>query len=213
MDPAGLAFALSAGALSFLSPCGYPLLPAYISYYLGEGDTGPGRAAVNGLAASAGFVLVYGLLFAIAALFGSTLLGFVAYLEVPVGLILIAMGGLMLSGRSPTLHLDLPHPEHRGILGFTVFGIIYAVAIAGCTAPIPLGLLAYALTQSLFDALLTAAAYIAGLAGLMVALTVTIAGGKQILADRLRDMLPYVERAGGAIMILMGFYVAVYPLL
>lgn len=213
MDPAGLAFAFSAGMLSFLSPCGYPLLPAYISYYLGEGDTGPARAALSGLAASTGFILVYGALFTIVALVGTRLMQYLVYLEVPVGILLIALGGLMLSNRSLSLQFNVPFPERRGRVGFALFGVIYALAIAGCTAPIPIGLMAYALTQSTLDALLTATAYIAGLTGLMVALTVAIAGGKRVIAEKLRSALPHVERAGGAIMILMGAYVALYPLL
>ena len=42
-----VAFAFSAGAGTFLAPCAYPLLPGYVSYYLGEttgaGDRADGR--------------------------------------------------------------------------------------------------------------------------------------------------------------------------
>ena len=32
-----LVFAFTAGLISFFSPCAFPMLPAYISYYLGIG--------------------------------------------------------------------------------------------------------------------------------------------------------------------------------
>ncbi len=36
VDTAGIAFAFTAGLLSLFSPCGYALIPGYISYYLGS---------------------------------------------------------------------------------------------------------------------------------------------------------------------------------
>ena len=41
----GILTAFAAGAISFLSPCVLPLVPAYVSYVAGESLNGPERAA------------------------------------------------------------------------------------------------------------------------------------------------------------------------
>ena len=68
------AYAFSLGMVSALNPCGFALLPAYLSYYLGQtGDDAPSldehrapiavlRAVGVGAALTAGFLLVFGIM-------------------------------------------------------------------------------------------------------------------------------------------------------
>lgn len=62
-----LAFAFGAGMVSTVNPCGFAMLPAFLAYYLGSGDT-DAQATLSrriatglrtGLAVSAGFVAVF----------------------------------------------------------------------------------------------------------------------------------------------------------
>jgi cytochrome c biogenesis protein CcdA len=62
---APLALALAAGTLAAVNPCGFALLPAYLSFLvIGDGDPGRGSAVGRALAATAamtvGFVAVFG---------------------------------------------------------------------------------------------------------------------------------------------------------
>nr|MBA2599469.1 hypothetical protein [Actinomycetota bacterium] len=63
-----LALALVAGALASVNPCGFPLLPAFLSFYVGAEEESfaraPARAAQGllvGLFVSAGFLSVFAL--------------------------------------------------------------------------------------------------------------------------------------------------------
>ena len=61
-----LALALVAGALASINPCGFPLLPAFLSFYVGADESdlprAPARTAQGllvGLLVSAGFLGVF----------------------------------------------------------------------------------------------------------------------------------------------------------
>ena len=72
------ALAFGAGMVATINPCGFAMLPAYLSYFLGSedrdhagrsaSDPGLGRAAVVGLSVTAGFIVVFGALFTQVAL-------------------------------------------------------------------------------------------------------------------------------------------------
>jgi cytochrome c-type biogenesis protein len=66
MIDAPLAFAFTAGMVATVNPCGFAMLPAYLSYFIGLEDGGEdargsvARALVVGVAVSAGFLAVFG---------------------------------------------------------------------------------------------------------------------------------------------------------
>ena len=64
------ALAFSAGLVATINPCGFAMLPAYLSYFMGLDDDqaartsaagGVGRGLVVGAVVSAGFLAVFGL--------------------------------------------------------------------------------------------------------------------------------------------------------
>ena len=63
MDPAVLAFALVAGAVAAVNPCGFALLPAYLGLLVAGEQAGavPPRAALRRPGMTVGFVAVFGL--------------------------------------------------------------------------------------------------------------------------------------------------------
>lgn len=212
-----LAFAFAAGTATFFAPCAFPLLPGYVAFYLGLGagdDTGAqaaghslvgrvARAAGVGLLASLGFFIVYGLLAGIVAAVGASALEDVALLEPVVGGMLIVLGGALASGRTPDLHVLLP--ERRRTAGsYLVFGIVYAVAAAGCTAPVFVALALVALGAGPVGAVLVLGAYALGMAVMMVAVTLAAAVGRAGLVRRLSAETGRVSRAAGALLVLAG---------
>ncbi|HKJ58704.1 MAG TPA: cytochrome c biogenesis protein CcdA, partial [Halobacteriales archaeon] len=188
------AFAFSAGALTFFAPCAYPLLPAYVSFYLGTssrtaGDAQPtgvtslGRATAVAVFTSLGFFLVFATLAAIVATLGPRLLADVAILELLVGGLLVALGAAMLAGWHPGTVIPLPR-RRRSIVGYVGFGVVYAVAAAGCTAPIFVAVGLEALSTGPSGAVVTFGAYLAGMSSLMLAVTVAVALGRDAILDR-----------------------------
>lgn len=104
-----LALAFGAGLLATLNPCGFALLPAYVSYVLGR-DTAANRKATAwgqalrggllGLPLAAGFLLVFVVAGGVLAAGGRLLVHVFPWVAILVGLVLIALGGwTLLSGR------------------------------------------------------------------------------------------------------------------
>lgn len=224
----GLAF--SAGVATFFAPCAYPLLPGYVGYYVsvaregerdereeeveserkGEGevkgkraDSPLGGALARGVAAAVGMFVVFGLAGVVVFTIGQSLLRHVVLLEPAIGVFLVVLGVVTVAGRAP--EWSLPLPERRSnVPGFAVFGAVYAIAATGCVAPIFLALVAQSLAFSAVGTMAVIFAYAAGIALLMIAITVLIAVGFDATAGLLTRHLGTVTRVGGAIMILAG---------
>jgi cytochrome c biogenesis protein CcdA len=69
MIDAPLAYAFGVGMVATFNPCGFAMLPAYLSYFLGlEGSTHPDerasvlRALAVGLSVTVGFLVVFGII-------------------------------------------------------------------------------------------------------------------------------------------------------
>jgi len=203
-------FAFSVGAGTVFAPCAFPLLPGYLSYFLGQDEDTDGtgasvlRGILIGLVVSAGFFVVYGALGGVAVIFGRRLLQQVSLLELIVGSLLIVLGTVMLTGRSPSAHVQLPE-RRRSVGGFFAFGVLYAAAAAGCTGPLFLGVIANGLTLDPVAGVASLVAYAGGMATVMIAITAAAALGRDILVRRLAARADLIQRAAGALLVLAGF--------
>ncbi|BBX66243.1 cytochrome C biogenesis protein CcdA [Mycobacterium saskatchewanense] len=222
MDPGLIGLAFAAGSVAALNPCGFAMLPAYLLLVVRGQQSGPRRefaplgralAATGGMAL--GFVTVFGLFGALTISAASTVQRYLPYATVGIGVVLVALGSWLLSGRE--LRALTPRPvgpkwAPTARLGSMYgYGVSYAIASLSCTIGPFL-----AVTAAGFRAgsLVTGAsiylAYVAGLTVVVGVLAVAAATASTALAGRLRRALPYVSRVGGALMVLVGAYVAYY---
>src|SRR5712691_5401177 len=94
--PLGLAFA--AGLVATVNPCGFAMLPSFVSFYLGSDvsrERGVGRVgegATVGLVVAAGFMLVFGSVGLAFALGAQSILRVVPWVTIGVGVLLVALG-------------------------------------------------------------------------------------------------------------------------
>lgn len=207
-----IVFAFTAGAGTLFAPCAYPLLPGYVAFFLGrEGDENlpierrlP-KAVGVALVVSAGFALVYVALAGVAFALGTRALENVAVLELVVGGLLVVLGAGMAAGRlrPSRLHVRLPQ-RRRSVLGFFAFGVVYAAAAAGCTAPVFLGIAGVALGSDPATAVGLFGAYALGMSLLMVVVTVLSALGRGAVLRGLSGASARLTRAGGAVLVLAG---------
>lgn len=207
-----IGFAFTAGAGTFFAPCSFPLLPGYVGYYLGESEEHVGsvgarlrRAGVLGVVTSLGFFVVYALLAGVVVAIGSRALTNISVLELVVGALLILFGTAMALGRfdASSLHVRLPERE-RSPSGFFVFGVVYAAAAAGCTAPLFIGIATLGLSSGPVGAVLTLGAYAAGMSVLMIAVTGLLALGKGTVLRKLSRNTGLISRAAGVLLVLAG---------
>ena len=209
MAAAQLWFALVLGGSTFFAPCAYPLLPGYLAYFLGNAESADSRlgtvtrAAGVGLLVSVGFWLVYATLGGAVLAVGTAALRDIVLVELLVGPLLVVLGGAMALGRSPSVRIPLPE-RRRSALGFVLFGVVYAVAAAGCTALLSFSVVAGALAVDPVLGLWTLLAYVAGMSLVMVAVSVAAGLGRGALLRRLSAHTGRIERVAGLLLAVAG---------
>lgn len=220
MIDAPLALAFTAGMVATVNPCGFAMLPAYLGYFLGldsddaeDPTAGLIRALVVGAVVSVGFLMLFAVAGAVVSWTSFSVGEFSPWLTVAIGVVLVAVGVAFVWGWEP--RVALPRLDRggasRGLWSMFVFGLSYAVASLSCTiGPFTSVVASTFSRQSALAGVVTFLAYGAGMALLLMALTVALALAKRGLVTGLRRALPYVQRASGALMVLMGAYLAWY---
>lgn len=217
IDSATLSFALGAGLVAALNPCGFAFLPGYLGLVIaGSRDTSRSaalaRAGAATVAMSAGFLTVFGIFgLAVSPLIASAQ-RYLPFATVVIGVLLLAMGAWLLSGRDIAVLLPAaggaPTARLASMYGY---GVGYAVASLSCTIAPFLAVISTTFQQG--SALAGVLAFVAYAAGMSItvgvaALAVALAGSSATSA--LRRVLPYVGRIAGVIVLVTGLYVTYY---
>lgn len=199
-------FALTAGIATFFSPCAYPLLPGYVGFYVSRtdgDDTSLGGATTRGIAAGIGVLGTLAALIGVTFVIGQQTLSNLTIFESLVGGLLVFFGTLVVVGRAPSLSIPLPK-RRSSILGFGIFGAGYALAGAGCVAPILLAVVARSLSLPAEATVLVLVTYVGSVVALMIAVTVATGMGLVASSGRLAAYSGHLKRLAGGIMILAG---------
>jgi len=215
-----LALALVAGALASLNPCGFPLLPAFLSFYVGADEqslprvhTRAAQGLVVGLLVAIGFLGVF-LLVGVPVAYGATrLTSAIPWAGLAVGVLMGCAGVVGLLGRQmylgsrPAMRVG----RRRRPLTMLWFGAAYAVCSLGCTLPIFVALVGAALaTASLLEGVIVFGAYGLGMGTMVTALAIGAALARDGLARALRLILPYMHRIAAALLLMAGAYLSYY---
>jgi cytochrome c biogenesis protein CcdA len=222
MDKGLLGLAFGAGLVAALNPCGFALLPAYLTLVVRAERAGVLTAVWRALAATAamtfGFLVAFGTFGLLTVTVATTVERFAPYVTIVIGISLVALGIWLLLGRDLTaltpraLAAGRRAPTAR-IGSMFGYGLGYGVASLSCTIGPFL-----AVTGAVFrggpvlDGVMIYLAYAAGFGLLVGVLAVTVAFANCALIDRIRRILPYINRISGALLIAVGLYVGYYGL-
>ncbi|MBI1352350.1 MAG: cytochrome c biogenesis protein CcdA [Actinomycetales bacterium] len=222
MDRGLLALALVAGAVAAFNPCGFALLPAYLTVLVAgtadEAATGGRRAAmVRALRFSAGmtlgFVAVFGLFGAVVTPLALSVERFLPYVTAVVGVSLIALGIWLLLGHSLAI---------RGLAGRGTgptrrwgsqigYGVTFALASLSCTIAPFLAVTSTALgAASWLSAMGAFVAYAIGMGTVVLVLALAVATSSAGVAIRMRRAGPTITRLSGVLLVIAGAYVTWY---
>lgn len=214
MIDAPLAFAFSAGLFSTINPCGFAMLPAYLSYFLGveakaddtDARTGLIRALWTGGTVSAGFLLVFGVVGILLTAGLNGVQDVVPWVTIVIGAGLVVLGVAMLRGFQLALALPKLNKggKERSARSMFLFGISYAVASLSCALPLFLVVVPQAVDVS--SGIASFVAYAAGMTVVLVALTVSMAMARQGLLQWLRKAMRYADKVAGVLLIVAGLY-------
>lgn len=210
----GLATAFAAGFISFLSPCVWPLVPAYLSYVSGvpydELGSNRRRVVLTTLAFVGGFSIVFALYGVSVGYLGALVADYRRPIEI-VGGVLVILMGLALLGFAQRLvgreaRVGLP-ARPTTYVGAGVAGVVFAVGWTPCIGPILTSILLYAATQGSAGGSLLLLAYGIGL-GVPFLLSGLLASWLLERTGAYRKYGAWINRVAGVVMIIVGVLLA-----
>lgn len=221
MDVALVGLAFAAGLVAALNPCGFALLPAYLLLVVrGSAERSSplgavGRALAATVGMALGFLTVFGLFGALTISAASTVQRYLPYVTVLIGVVLVGLGVWLLSGRE----LAGLAPKSLGtqwaptvrIGSMYGYGVSYAIASLSCTIGPFLAVTGAGLRGgSVIGSVAIYLAYVGGLTLVVGVLAIAAATASSAVADRLRQILPFVNKASGVLLVVVGLYVGYY---
>ena len=212
-----LSIALTAGGLAVVNPCSFPLLPAFLSFYVGADEERLPSAstrvlqglAVGGLV-TAGFLGAFAVVGLPISLGLGAISDAVPWVGLATGGALVLAGLVALAGGGLRLPVRLPHVpvrRERRLGAMLLFGVGYGAASLGCTLPVFFALVGASLGAAKLEIF---AAYGAGMAVVLTALSLAAAFARDGIARALRPVLPQVGRIAGALLVASGGYLVYY---
>lgn len=220
-------YAFGAGMVAAVNPCGFAMLPVYLSLFLGAEEDQfqdrpwyirAARAAGVALVVTAGFGLLFAVLGVLVSAGGSFLLSLMPWFSVIIGGGLVLLGIWLLLGKHVSLDFmtrisaKIGDPRNISIKGFFLFGLGFGATSLGCTLPIFLVVVGGSLTSGDFvSGLLQFLLYILGTGSVLMILSIAMAlikGG--IVLSLFRRIVPYVNMISAIFLILAGSYICYY---
>ncbi|WP_421842294.1 cytochrome c biogenesis CcdA family protein [Mycobacterium sp.] len=214
-----IGFALGAGLVAALNPCGFAFLPGYLGLVI-AGDSmdssrsmALARAGAATIAMSAGFITVFGIFGLLISPLIASAQKYLPFATVLIGVVLVGLGAWLIAGKDvtvimPKLSRGAPTAQLRSMFGY---GVGYAIASLSCTIGPFLAMISLTFKQgSILTGVLAFVAYASGMTVTVgvAALTVALAGSTS--AGALRRILPQVGRIAGVVVLLTGLYVTYY---
>lgn len=223
MAESSLLYPFTLGMLAAVNPCGFPLLPAYLEFFVGPDgrhdriEARAGRAVTAAAFATVGFLVLFGTLGLITQFGWSALAGRSAdvssYMMVVLGLAMVVLGVLTLARRS----VKLPLPSIgtgtglRRPAALAVFGFSYGVASIACSLPLFIGGVAASFGHGTsLRAVSGLIAYGLGMGTILGALALGIAVLGRGAGRHLRTASRWVPAVGGVILVVVGAYLSWY---
>ncbi|MCH7231469.1 cytochrome c biogenesis CcdA family protein [Glycomyces sp. L485] len=220
MQDLPFAFALIAGAVAAVNPCGFALLPVYAGFLItGEADEDVsrwralGRAGLFTVAMTIGFVTVFGAFGLLVSTAAVGITGFLPWVTIVVGAAVALAGVWLLLGRGlPTFMPKLGGREVKRSLGsMTLFGLFFALASLSCTIAPFLALVAQTFrSTSVLGGTAMFLAYALGMTIVIGVVSLAIALAREGLIVWLKRQFPKVMRVVGVLLLAAGLYVAYY---
>jgi cytochrome c-type biogenesis protein len=221
------------GIAVYFSPCSFPMLPGFISFYLSTETTAEKKKSIrtilsSGVIAGFGIVLVFLIMGLIAISLGeaANLADYLVYMGPIVAIILIVLGALMLTNLQYHL-LIRPFQKLRVRLfgekapgsddqtGYYTklfsYGVGYGAAATACTAPLFIAVLLAAIVAGTFvDGLIMLLMFSITILLLMTSITLLLSAFGQESVQKLAAHTDTIKKISGVILVIVGVYLLYY---
>ena len=214
VDQVGILIAVTAGLLSFLSPCVLPLVPSYLSFVTGmsledlQGGIDRRTVLTHSALFVSGFTIIFLLMGASASFLGQFFLVYRDWIA-RIGGVVILVFGLHLMGvfritalmREKRLHLSDKPAGHMGTLAV---GAAFGAGWTPCIGPVLGAILGLAGTsETVWHGTGLLLAYSLGLAVPFMAASLALERFLHVF-QRFRRWIPVVEKGSGVLLVLLG---------
>lgn len=203
-------FTFLEGIASFISPCLLPMLPIYISYFIGEDDKNTSKAVIN----ASGFVLGFTVVFLILSIFASQLGIFISsnikYIKIVFGIIIILLGlnymeifKIKFLNKSKVINANT---KNLNFIKAMLFGILFSISWTPCIGTfLSSALLLVAKQQDMIKGILLMIVYSIGL-GIPFIISVALIEKLKEMFDFIKKNYNAIKKISGIILIIMGAY-------
>lgn len=203
-------FTFLEGIASFISPCLLPMLPIYISYFMGEKEDTK-NALINSIGFVFGFTIVFLVLSIFASTFGMLISRYLKYFQILFGVIIIIFGLNYMSifkfnflNNTKGIKMKL---NNLNLLKSILFGILFSITWTPCIgAFLSSALLIIAKGQNLIKGIILILLYSIGL-GIPFIISVLLIEKLKNLFDFIKRNYDVIKKVSGLMLILMGIYI------
>ena len=209
LEQVPLMLVLGAGMLTFLSPCGYLLIPAYISHRLGKKVTVL-RSVGGGLTAVLGIFIVLGSLGIMIGIVSPFIKSLVPHLTLISGIMIIIMGLCKLINFRISFTGVSKLNSLLSFGGLLTYGIAYAFAASGCTFPIFLTVILYASLFPGLGGLITMLTYGTGVAIPLIISSVLVSRVDYTNMRSIGNILSKIHAGSAIFIIFAGIYLIAF---
>ncbi len=222
-------FAFIAGMVAAVNPCGFVMLPAYLTIYLRDESDVDEDSSLSGvakrgtkaiyvsLAMGLGFVALFGSAGLLVSASQELVKEALPWIGFTLGILMallgayILIGGKIYTGIAQQMADRVGDPRVSSLGGYFLFGVSYALASLSCTLPIFLSVVTSSFGRDGFlSGLIQFVAYAGGMAFLIMIVTIGIALFKSAILGPLRRSMQYVERISAVILAVVGAYLVFY---
>lgn len=202
------------GIASFISPCLLPMLPIYISYFVGEDDSNTRKAFINSIGFVIGFTFIFLVLSIFASSIGNLIVNYIKYIKIIFGILIILLGlNYMEILKIKFLNkTNMRKIEHKNLNFWKaiIFGLLFSISWTPCIGTF------------LSSTLLLVAKEQDMLKGIMMMLIYSIGLGipfivSAILIEKLKNVFQYIKshysiikKISGIILIIAGIYTIIF---
>lgn len=202
------------GIASFISPCLLPMLPIYLSYFIGEDNSSTRKALINSIGFVTGFTIIFLILSIFASSIGSVLTNNIKYIKIIFGTLIILLGLnymeiLKIKFLNKTRMKNI-HTKNLNFWKTIVFGMLFSISWTPCIGTfLSSALLLVAKQQNMLKGILMMLIYSIGL-GIPFVISA-------LLIEKLKTVFGYIQKhygiikkVSGIILIIAGIYTIIF---
>ncbi len=222
--------AVTFGVLTFFSPCSFPMLPGYLSYYISSqaGERRKVNPIRGGVFAALGIIAFFLIIAVLVAILGAVVKSWLITLMPVIGAILLLLGVVTLIGKDQFLEkfIDLikrpftylimmvrgnREPDPSGSGGLFAYGFGYGAAASSCMAPafIAVIILGSSTAMGWLGGIIVFMAYTFAIATMMIIFSYLAASGSRVM-ERFISSTDKVKRISGLLLVFAGSFIIWY---